>query len=478
MIGTFAAADMFLFYVFWEVMLVPMYFLIGIWGSERRLYSAIKFFLYTLAGSVFMLLAILKLYFIFPELVASAPEAYSVAAKNLAGDNLPMLAMLEQAAKSAPGSFNIWAMQALGMATGNGGALINLNLQIWLFIGFALAFAIKVPLFPFHTWLPDAHTDAPTAGSVILAGVLLKMGTYGFLRFNLPILSDACRDPRVIRSMAVLAIVGIIYGALCALAQKDMKRLIAYSSVSHLGMVVLGIFALNPNGINGAILQQLNHGISTGALFLLVGVIYERRHTRLIAEYGGLAQQMPQFAAVFMIMTLSSIGLPLLNGFIGEFLILRGVLETNFRWAIWGAIGIVLGAAYLLWLYQQVFLGELTNERNRNLPDLNWREWLCFAPLLVLVFGIGIYPRPVLDYIATPTNLIVKQVRGDYFGLPAVTLPAAKIQENHLPASTGALTVPDNPKQSISVNNKILTNPINKLSLRAPSPPNRIAGKE
>ncbi|MEW6733295.1 MAG: NADH-quinone oxidoreductase subunit M [Acidobacteriota bacterium] len=431
MIGTFVAADMFLFYVFWEVMLVPMYFLIGIWGSERRLYSAIKFFLYTLLGSVVMLLAILKLYFIFPELVGKAPEAYNQAVQTIASGNEPMLKMLNEA-RDAGSTFNIWAMQALGSARGlNGASLIPLALQLWLFAGFALGFAIKVPMFPFHTWLPDAHTDAPTAGSVILAGILLKMGTYGFLRFNLPIFPDASQDPSVIKVVVTLSIIGIIYGALVAMAQKDMKRLVAYSSVSHLGFAMLGMFALNPNGINGSIMQQINHGISTGALFLLVGVIYERRHTRLIAEYGGLAQQMPKYAMFFMIITLSSIGLPMLNGFIGEFLILRGAFEANRWWAALGATGIVLGAAYMLWLYQRVFFGKLENEKNKNLPDLSVREWFYFAPLIILAFWIGVYPKPVLDYIEQPTNLIVEQVRPGYFNHARLEAPKeAKLEHN------------------------------------------------
>ncbi len=419
MLGTFVAVDMFLFYVFWEVMLVPMYLLIGIWGTERRLYSAIKFFLYTLVGSVLILLAIIKLYFIFPDTVVGARDAYNNAVQLMAEGNLPMIGMLERAADfnaSASGSFNIWAMQAMGSARGdNGLSLIPINLQLWLFAAFAIGFAIKVPMFPFHTWLPDAHTDAPTAGSVILAAILLKMGTYGFLRFNLPILGDACQDQRVLNIVVPLAIIGIIYGALCAMAQKDIKRLIAYSSISHLGFAMLGMFALNPNGINGSIMQQINHGISTGALFLLVGVIYERRHTRLISEYSGLAQKMPRYATLFMIFTLSSIGLPLLNGFIGEFLLLRGAFEANRKWAGFGVAGIVLSAAYMLWLYQRVFFGEIENERNRELADLNWREWLYFAPLLFLVFAIGIYPKPILDFIEQPTNTIVKQAKPYYF---------------------------------------------------------------
>jgi NADH-quinone oxidoreductase subunit M len=422
MIGTFLAADMFLFYVFWEVMLVPMYFLIAIWGSERRLYSAIKFFLYTLLGSVVMLLAILKLYFIFPDLAASAPKTYFEAAKIMAEGNAPMMEMLTEAQRSGA-TFNIWAMQAIGSAR-----LIPLGLQALLFGAFTIGFAVKIPMFPLHTWLPDAHTDAPTAGSVILAGVLLKMGTYGFLRFNLPILPDASQDPRIVGVIALLAIIGIIYGALCAMAQKDMKRLVAYSSVSHLGFAVLGIFALNGHGVSGSIMHQINHGISTGALFLLVGVLYERRHTRLIDQYSGLAQQMPNYAVVFMIMLLSSIGLPLLNGFIGEFLILRGTLEANGYWAMFGGLGIVLGAAYMLWLYQRIFFGEVQNESNRTLKDLSVREWAYLLPLVVFAFAIGIYPKPILDYIQEPARIIVKQVKHDYFNRPALTDQKAESQ--------------------------------------------------
>src|SRR6476661_2844870 len=325
MLGAFMSLDFLLFFLFWEVMLVPMYFLIGIWGSANRLYSAIKFFLYTLVGSVVMLLGILGIYFYHH----TATGVYTFDVTEFHKLNLPY------------------------------------DLQWWVFLAFFLGFAIKVPMFPFHTWLPDAHTDAPTAGSVILAAVLLKMGTYGFLRFSLPILPEASRH--FVPMMVLLSIVGIVYGALVALAQKDWKRLVAYSSVSHMAMVMLGMFALNPVGIIGSIVQQLNHGISTGALFLIVGIVYERRHTREISEYGGLSKVMPVYAAIFLVMTMSSIGLPLLNGFIGEFTILQGAFAKNFWWAFYAATGIVLGAAYLLWLYQRIFFGEVTNPKNANL---------------------------------------------------------------------------------------------------------------
>src|SRR5207342_92598 len=328
MLGAFMALDFLLFFLFWEVMLVPMYFLIGIWGSANRLYSAIKFFLYTLVGSVVMLLGILALYF------------YSQSVTGVY-------------------TFDITQFQKLSIPD---------NLQWWIFLAFFLGFAIKVPMFPFHTWLPDAHTDAPTAGSVILAAVLLKMGTYGFLRFSLPILPDASRY--FVPMIAVLSIIGIVYGALVALAQKDWKRLVAYSSVSHMAMVMLGLFALNPVGITGSIVQQLNHGISTGGLFLLVGVVYERRHTREISEYGGLSKVMPVYAAVFLVMTMSSIGLPALNGFIGELLILQGVFVANKMWAVVAASGVVLGAAYMLSLYQRTMFGRIENPKNEKLADL------------------------------------------------------------------------------------------------------------
>jgi len=291
--------------------------------------------------------------------------------------------------------------------------MFTLSVQKWLFWGLFFAFAIKVPMFPFHTWLPDAHTEAPTAGSVILAGVLLKMGAYGFLRFSVPMLPAATRAAAWI--IGVLSIIGIVYGALVCMMQKDMKKLIAYSSVSHMGFVTLGIFVLTPLGIAGSVLQQINHGISTGALFLIVGVLYERRHTRLISEFGGLSTPMPSFAAVYMIITLSSLGLPLLNGFIGEFTILQGVFEVNRQWAAWGVLGIILGAAYLLWLYQRAMFGPVTNPANEYLPDLNLREYCTLMPLVLLAFWIGLYPKPIFRYLDKPVQQIVQAVNPDYY---------------------------------------------------------------
>jgi NADH-quinone oxidoreductase subunit M len=372
MLGAFMSLDFLLFFLFWEVMLVPMYFLIGIWGSSNRLYSAIKFFLYTLVGSVVMLLGILALYFYNHTLTG----VYT---------------------------FDVTTFHKLSLP---------FNLQWWIFLAFFLGFAIKVPMFPFHTWLPDAHTDAPTAGSVILAAVLLKMGTYGFLRFSLPILPDASRH--FVPMIVVLSIIGIVYGALVALAQKDWKRLVAYSSVSHMAMVMLGMFALNPVGITGSIVQQLNHGISTGALFLIVGIVYERRHTREISEYGGLSKIMPVYAAIFLIMTMSSIGLPTLNGFIGEFLILQGVFVASKVWAAFAASGVVLGAAYMLYLYQRTMFGKIENPKNDGLLDLNHREFATFAPLLVLAVWMGLYPAPFLRRLESSVNHIIVRVNSQY----------------------------------------------------------------
>src|SRR5438445_1943168 len=411
MLGAFMSLDFLLFFLFWEVMLVPMYFLIGIWGSDRRLYSAIKFFLYTLVGSVVMLLGILALYF----------HNHTV---------------------TGVYSFDVTQYHKLA---------VPFDLQWWVFLAFFLGFAIKVPMFPFHTWLPDAHTDAPTAGSVILAAILLKMGTYGFIRFSLPILPEATRH--FVPMMVTLSIIGIVYGALCAMAQQDWKRLVAYSSVSHMGLVMLGMFALNPVGITGSIVQQLNHGISTGALFLIVGIVYERRHTRAIAEYGGLSKVMPVFAAVFLIMTMSSIGLPTLNGFIGEFLILQGVFVTNHTflgggkiWAAIAASGVVLGAAYMLYLYQRTMFGKIENPKNERLLDLSHREFVTFAPLIVLAVWIGLYPAPFLRRLETSVNRVVVRVSPQYAtnaaecnttpaSLAASNNPAARFLTN-LPCDT------------------------------------------
>ena len=397
MIGTFCALDFFLFYVFWEIMLVPMYFIIGIWGGARKLYAAIKFFLYTLAGSVLMLLSILALFFF----------------------NDGGIPFLNIAGLGNEATFSVLQFHNIGH-------LIPPALQFWIFLGFFFGFAIKVPMFPFHTWLPDAHVEAPTAGSIILAAVLLKMGTYGFVRFALPILPDATHQ--LLIPIAVLSVIGIIYGALVSLVQKDMKKLVAYSSVSHLGFVMLGMFALNPMGIKGSVLQMINHGISTGALFLLVGMVYERRHTRMIADYGGLAKVMPMYAALFLIAALSSMGLPALNGFIGEFTILLGAANSTaygtITYAVFAAIGIVLGAAYLLWLYQRVFWGPLDNPANAGLTDVNKRELGMMVALVILMVWIGIYPKPLFDFIDKPVDYIVRKVDPRYFDRQPVTYPA------------------------------------------------------
>jgi NADH-quinone oxidoreductase subunit M len=390
MIGVFVSLDLILFYVFWEIVLVPMYFLIGVWGGERRLYAAIKFFLYTLFGSVLMLVGILAVY--------SRYHTFDWTAILAAGSILP----------AAP--------------------------QIWAFLAFFAGFAIKVPMFPFHTWLPDAHVEAPTAASVLLAGILLKMGAYGFLRFSLPLFPEAAR--RAVPYVVALALVSIVYGALLSLLQKDMKKLIAYSSVSHMGFVVLGIFALTPMAVKGAVLQMINHGISTGALFLIVGVVYERRHTRLIAEFGGLSSRMPVYAAVFLIMTLSSIGLPGLNGFIGEFMILMGVFPVNGVWTAVAAIGIILGAAYMLWLYQRVMFGKLDNPANESLKDLTLRETAAFVPLVILAFGIGIFPKPFLDVIDKPVEKVIRIVNPGFYEREIAETAASPVPEK-IPGAGG-----------------------------------------
>ncbi len=392
MLGVFMALDFFLFFVFWEAMLVPMYLLIGIWGGPRKLYAAIKFFLYTLAGSVLMLLGILFLYF--HHYGASDPHVYTFSITELY--------------KTAP---HIYADYGPYAAT-------------LLFLSFFFAFAIKVPMFPFHTWLPDAHVEAPTAGSVILAGVLLKMGTYGFIRFSLPFFPDVLAHTKVRSWMIALSIIGILYGALVSLMQKDMKKLVAYSSVSHLGFCTLGIFVLTPLGLSGSVLQQINHGISTGALFLIVGILYERRHTREIAEYGGISNVMPVYATITMIMFLSSMGLPLLNGFVGEFAILQGTFMENWRWGAWAVPGVILAAAYLLWLYQRVFFGTVTNPKNEKLQDLTPREVATFVPLLIMAFWIGLYPKPFFQILDQPVNHTIALARPDY-PQPAATVNAS-----------------------------------------------------
>jgi NADH-quinone oxidoreductase subunit M len=364
MVGVFLALDLFLFFIFWEFTLVPMYFLIGIWGGANRMYAAIKFFLYTMAGSILMLLAIIWLginggTFSVPELVAQG--------------NIPS------------------------------------NTQTWLFLAFAAAFAIKVPMWPLHSWLPDAHVEAPTAGSVILAGVLLKMGTYGFIRFNIPLFPEA--SIRFAPWIALLAVIGIIYGAAVSYAQRDAKKLVAYSSVSHLGFVMLGLFALNSQGIQGGILQMINHGLSTGALFLAVGMIYERRHTRDMDAFGGLWKVMPVYAVLTLIITLSSMGLPGLNGFVGEFVILLGAFGSDAIGSPWfagiAAVGVIMAAVYLLFMFQKLFLGPVDKEENRVLSDINWREILTLAPMLVFIFWIGLYPRPFFNLIGPAVDNVV-----------------------------------------------------------------------
>jgi NADH-quinone oxidoreductase subunit M len=430
-VGVFASMDLFLFFLFFEVSLVPMYFLIGIWGGERRLYAAIKFFLYTLVGSVGLLLGIIKMYFLTQDAAMTSlvsGQALQALAGAGNGEALAVLNNAAAAARSGAGTFNIMYMQALGSVLPMG------TMQVLLFFAFALGFAIKVPMWPFHTWLPDAHVEAPTAGSVILAGILLKLGTYGFFRFNLPFFPKAAADQAYFGSfgvrnvMIVLAIIGIIYGALAAMyfvvkRDGDVKKLVAYSSVSSMGVVMLGLFALNPNGINGAVLHMINHGIYSGALFLLVGIIYERRHTRNVAEFGGLSHVMPGYAAVFLAMAMTAIGLPLLCVFISEFLAMRGAFEANPWWAGWAALGIILNAGYMLWLYQRMFFGNIENPKNEQLRDLKGREWAYMLPLVVLSLWIGAYPKPFLEYIQQPVAAVVRHVRPSYPmpGTPART---------------------------------------------------------
>jgi NADH-quinone oxidoreductase subunit M len=369
LVGVFMAQDLFLFYVFWEVSLVPMYFLIGIWGHERRIYAAVKFFLYTMAGSALMLVAIIFLYvrggtFDYPTLLA---------------------------------------------ALSSGRLHFNSSEQMLLFLAFFIAFAIKVPLFPLHTWLPDAHVEAPSAGSVMLASVMLKMGTYGLVRFCLPMFPAAARlcAPWI----AVLAIIGIIYGALVAMVQPNMKKLVAYSSVSHLGFVVLGIFSFTQLGLDGAVYQMLNHGISTGALFVLVGLLYERRHSLAIEDYGGVASAAPWLTTAFVITTLASVGLPTLNNFVGEFLVLQGSAQANFYWTAFAAIGVILSACYMLWLVQRVFYGESSDEVRAHITDLNRREWAVLIPLVVMMVWMGVYPQSFLPTVTKSTARVLEQTK-------------------------------------------------------------------
>ena len=380
MTGVFLAQDLFLFYVFWEFTLVPMYFLIGVWGGPRRIYAAVKFFLYTMAGSILMLLALLWL-------------------------------------GVTQGSFSLPDLIAAGG--------IPENIQLWLFLAFAAAFAIKVPMFPLHSWLPDAHVEAPTAGSVILAGVLLKMGTYGFLRFNLPLFPLA--SERLAPFMATLAVIGILYGAAVSFSQQDVKKLVAYSSVSHLGFVMLGLFSLNAQGIQGGILQMVNHGLSTGALFLVVGMIYERRHTRDMDAFGGLWKIMPVYGTLTLIVALSSMGLPGLNGFVGEFTILLGAWGAgqpggalgSYLFAGLAAIGIILAAVYILFMFQKLFLGPVIHDENRQLKDINWREIITLVPLLIFIFWIGLYPKPFFSLMAPAVDRLVSLIStASMAGLP------------------------------------------------------------
>jgi NADH-quinone oxidoreductase subunit M len=409
MIGTFAALDLVLFYVFWEAILIPMYLLIGIWGSENRLYATVKFFLYTFVASVLMLVAIIYV------------------------------------SIHAGGTFDyIAARDALRVSAGA---------QTWLFLAFAVAFAVKVPMFPLHTWLPDAHTEAPTAGSVILAGVLLKMGTFGFFRYAMPLFPDAALQFRP--AIATLAVIGIVYGALMSLVQKDMKRLVAYSSVSHLGFVMLGLMAITSEGLTGGVYQMLNHGVSTGALFLLVGMLYERRHTRLIADYGGIAKQVPWIAFCFIVVTLSSVGLPGTNGFVGEFLILSGAWLARLPGAAViaaiGATGVILGAVYMLLLVERVFFGPLQNDHNRHLPDLSLREWVVIAPMLLLIVVMGLVPQPFLrpakpavDRLLTTFQAADDRLRAANPGRPPSvgTQPVGLAAGGGLRAPTGFLAPP------------------------------------
>jgi NADH-quinone oxidoreductase subunit M len=385
-VGVFLSLDLFVFFLFWEIMLIPMAFLIGIWGHDRRIYAAVKFVIYTMAGSILMLVGIIWLY-------------------------------------NATGSFDLVTIQRM---LHDGDLVLSERTEMTLFLAFFVAFAIKVPLFPLHTWLPDAHVEAPTAGSIILAGVLLKMGTYGMIRFCLPLFPDASH--RAAKWVAALAIAGVIYGALVAMVQPNLKKLVAYSSVSHLGFVVLGIFAFQNISMQGAVYQMLAHGISTGALFLLVGMLYDRRHTFEISEYGGLATPMPKLAALFLFVALSSLGLPMLNGFVGEYLILLGTYQVHWQWVAWAATGVILSACYLLWSYQRVFFGEIVHAENRDLPDTSPREKWMLAVLAVVILWMGILSPQFTRRFATPCQTVLEQMNRNMMHevtAPAVTQPLA-----------------------------------------------------
>jgi NADH-quinone oxidoreductase subunit M len=381
MLGAFVSLNVFQFYVFWEVMLIPMYFIIGIWGGPRRIYAAVKFFIFTMSGSLLMLVAILVVYYL-------GYQQTGVLTFDLVAPPWSEASALLDV--SIPTSGLWW------------------QTQFWLFAAFALAFAIKVPMVPLHTWLPDAHVEAPTAGSVVLAGVLLKMGTYGFLRFALPLFPDAA--VQFTPFMMGLAVAGIVYGSLVAMVQQDIKKLVAYSSVAHLGFVMLGMFAFNLQGMNGSVLQMVNHGLSTGALFLLVGMLYERRHTRMIVDFGGVARPMPVFACFFGIVTMSSIGLPMLNGFVGEFLILVGAFIVHPWWAVGATSGVVLAAAYMLWMFRRVMFGPVDNEENRSLIDLDLREKLVLVAVVVPIVWIGVHPDPFLRRIEPSVSKLLRDL--------------------------------------------------------------------
>jgi len=405
-LGVFMSLDFFLFYVFWEVVLIPMVFIIGVWGGARRLYSAIKFFLFTFSGSLFMLLGILALYFYHGKLTG----IYTFDAIILFENPL------------AP------------------------HVQRWIFMAFFLGFAVKIPMFPLHTWLPDAHTEAPTAGSILLAAILLKLGTYGFVRFSMPLLPNASIFFAPL--MIALSLVAILYGAYVTIAQKDMKKLVAYSSVSHMGFVMLGLFVFNPEGIKGGLLQMINHGISTGALFLLVGMIYERTHQRMIEDYSGLIRILPVYGVFFLIVALSSMGMPVTNGFIGELYVLIGAYKAHWFFAITVVIGVLLGTVYLLWLFQRVFLGDIIAERPNPLKDLERRELIAVVPIIILIFWIGIYPKPFLEVTDASINNLLRTMeensrksiandhRNENTGLWLSRMPAERVRIKVFPPYT------------------------------------------